>query len=92
MVSRLGQITRVVCSRPALARCIPTALIVGTLLSTINQGSVITGGDATTATWTRLVFNYLIPFTVSNIGFVSATFARAAEKQQSDEMRLDEGG
>ncbi|MGH7214346.1 MAG: nitrate/nitrite transporter NrtS [Tepidisphaeraceae bacterium] len=66
----------IVCSRPALTRCVPTALVVGTLLSAINQGTVILDGDATVATWVRVVFNYLIPFAVSNIGFVSATLHR----------------
>ena len=29
------------------------SLVVGTILSTVNQGSVITHGDAATATWVR---------------------------------------
>lgn len=73
--SKLSAIGRIVSSRRALSRCIPTAAVVGTLLSLINQGSVILAGDATTATWIRVLFNYLIPFTVSNIGFVSAVLA-----------------
>ncbi len=48
----------------------------GTVLSAINQGSVIVGGTATAATWFRVFFNYLVPFIVSNVGFVSATLAR----------------
>jgi len=49
------------------------AAIVGTLLSIINQGSMILSGDATTATWVRVGLNYLVPFCVSSIGFLSAT-------------------
>lgn len=37
------------------------ALVVGTILSAVNQGSVILGGDATGVTWTRVVVNYLRP-------------------------------
>ncbi|HYN35728.1 MAG TPA: nitrate/nitrite transporter NrtS [Actinomycetota bacterium] len=72
---QIREIQRIVRSRAALASCLPTALVVGTILSLINQGSVIQAGDATVATWIRVLFNYLIPLTVSNIGFVSATLA-----------------
>ncbi len=78
---RVGSIAAVVTSRAALSRCLPTALIVGTLLSVINQGGVVLAGEATGATWIRVLFNYLIPFTVSNIGFVSATLARSRPAQ-----------
>ena len=56
-----------------LRKTLKIAAIVGTLLSIINQGSVILSGDATTATWVRVGLNYLVPFCVSSIGFLSAT-------------------
>ena len=59
-------------SRPSLSRCVPIALAVGTLLSLVNQGSVIFDGAATTATWIRVLVNYLIPFCVSSAGFYSS--------------------
>ena len=55
-----------------LRRTITIALIVGTLLTLVNQGGVIAGGDATAATWVRTGLNYLIPFVVSNAGLLSA--------------------
>lgn len=72
MTDRIGEVLCIVGSRRALRRCVPTALVVGTLLSAINQGSVILGGSATGATWIRVAFNVLIPFTVSNVGYCSA--------------------
>jgi hypothetical protein len=60
-------------SPATLRRTLTIASIVGTLLSLINQGSVIFGGNATNATWVRVVFNYLVPFCVSSTGFLSAT-------------------
>jgi len=51
---------------------IKIALIVGTLLTAVNQGTVIVGGDPTIATWLRTVANYVIPYTVSSIGYLSA--------------------
>ncbi len=85
MLARSGEILHIVFSRTALSRCVPTALIVGTILSAINQGSVIAGGHATAATWIRVGFNYLIPFTVSNIGFCSAILARRREEARTSE-------
>jgi hypothetical protein len=63
-------------SRTTLRKTVRIALIVGTLLSLINQGSVIFGGHATTATWIRVGMNYVVPFCVSSIGFLSATRRR----------------
>jgi hypothetical protein len=59
-------------SRGSLSKCVPIALFVGTLLSLVNQGSVVAGGDATGATWVRVLVNYLVPFCVSSAGFFSA--------------------
>ncbi|MGC0327268.1 hypothetical protein RKD23_000258 [Streptomyces sp. SAI-170] len=56
-------------SAASLWRCVPIALLVGTLLSLVNQGAVIASGDATAATWWRVLFNYLVPFCVSSAGF-----------------------
>lgn len=64
-------------ARTTLRRTLKIAAVVGTLLSLINQGSVIFGGDATVATWLRVGFNYFVPFCVSSTGFLSATRRRA---------------
>ncbi len=54
-------------------RCTLTiALVVGLLLTAINQGAVISGGEATAATWVRCALNFLVPFCVSNLGLLSA--------------------
>ena len=44
------------------------ALVVGTLLSAVNQGSTIVDGDATWITWVRVAVNYCVPFVVASIG------------------------
>ena len=64
---------RIVFSRTTLRRTIPIAVLVGTILSLVNQGGVIFGGDATIATWIRAGANYLVPFCVSSAGYLSAT-------------------
>ncbi|MFR9749715.1 nitrate/nitrite transporter NrtS [Nocardia sp. 004] len=53
----------------------PTALTVGTVLSLVNQGDTVLGGDATPVTWLRVAVNYLIPFLVASIGWLSARHA-----------------
>ena len=64
-------------ARATLRKTLKIAALVGTLLSLINQGSLIVGGDATPATWVRVGFNYVVPFCVSSVGFLSATRRRA---------------
>jgi len=76
-----GEALRVWFARSTLRRTLKIAAIVGTLLSLINQGSVLFAGDATIATWVRIAMNYAVPFCVSSIGFLSATRARPNEKE-----------
>lgn len=59
--------------RRTLRRTVPIALVVGTLLTAINLGSVIVGGQATGTTWVRAAANYLVPLVVSTLGYLSAT-------------------
>jgi hypothetical protein len=56
----------------------PTAAIVGTLLSAVNQGQVVLAGEGDTGTWIRVAVNYLVPYTVASIGFLSARRVDAA--------------
>lgn len=51
--------------------CARVALVVGTILSVVNQGAVIANGDATSMTWVRVAVNYLIPFLVSSVGYIA---------------------
>lgn len=68
-----GQALRIVFLRSTLRKTIRIALLVGTILSLINQAGVVFGGDATATTWIRVGANYLVPFCVSSAGFLSAT-------------------
>jgi hypothetical protein len=71
-----GDAVRLWFSSVCLRKTLKIAAVVGTLLSLINQGSVIFGGDATAATWVRVGLNYVVPFCVSSLGFLSATRRR----------------
>ncbi len=54
-----------------LRRTITIALVVGTLLTAINQGDVLLAGDATATTAVKCVLNFIVPFCVSNLGLLS---------------------
>lgn len=59
------------CARPEhLRRTVRIALVVGLLLTVINQATVIASGAATVATWIRCVLNFAVPFVVSNLGLL----------------------
>ena len=64
---------RVVFLRSTLRKTVKIALVVGTILSLINQAGVIFDGRATYVTWLRVAANYFVPFCVSSTGFLSAT-------------------
>lgn len=61
-----------VAQRRHLRRTIPIAIVVGIILTLINQESVIAAGHGTTATWVRCALNFIVPFLVSNAGLLSA--------------------
>lgn len=67
------QAVRLVGSPAMLRRTTVIALVVGTILSIINQAHVIAAGQSDTATWLRVIANYVVPFIVSNAGALSAT-------------------
>jgi hypothetical protein len=56
-----------------LRRTITIALVVGTILTAINQADVIARGDASSATLAKAALNYLVPFIVSNLGLLVGT-------------------
>jgi hypothetical protein len=60
------------CAQPARLRwTATTAVIVGTVLTLVNQGDVIATGAATWVTAVKIGANYLIPFIVGNIGLLA---------------------
>ncbi len=45
--------------------------VVGTLLSAVNEGSVIASGHPSISTWVRVATNYAVPFVVASIGYLT---------------------
>lgn len=57
--------------REHLRRTLRITLVVGVILTVINQADVIIGGDASTATWIKVGLNFCVPFVVSNLGLLA---------------------
>jgi hypothetical protein len=57
--------------REHLRRTIRIALVVGLVLTAINQLDVIASGDATAGTWVKCGLNFVVPFVVSNLGLLA---------------------
>ena len=54
-----------------LRRTIRIALVVGTILTLINQLDVFIHGNETTLTWIKVGLNFCVPFVVSNLGLLA---------------------
>ena len=54
-----------------LRRTLRIALVVGGILTAINQGDVILKAHATSGTWVKCGLNFVVPFCVSNLGLLS---------------------
>jgi hypothetical protein len=60
------------CREPEhLRRTATLALVVGTILTAINQLDIILKGQAVALTWVKCGLNYCVPFVVSNLGLLA---------------------
>jgi hypothetical protein len=48
------------------------AVVVGIILSAVNQGGTLFEGRASALTWVRVLVNFAVPYVVSSIGFLAA--------------------
>ena len=65
--------------RQHLRRTVLVALVVGIVLTTVNQLDVIVRGDATAITWIKSGTNFVIPFIVSKRGAAQRAHFRRPE-------------
>lgn len=59
------------CEPRHLRRTVRIALVIGIVLTSINQLDVILRGDATAITAVKCLLNFIVPFVVSNLGLLS---------------------
>jgi hypothetical protein len=67
--SRPAEAVVLFCRGRTAPTAVPTAAIVGTLLSAVNQGQIVLAGEGDSGTWIRIAVNYVVPYTVASIGF-----------------------
>ena len=59
--------------RPLLTNSIKTALVVGTILTLINQGNVVLSGEFPPALYWKIPLTYVVPFVVATYGALGAS-------------------
>lgn len=59
-------------SPEALRRCIVVALVVGSVLTLVNQGDLLLDGRLPAALAIKIPLNFLVPFLVSSTGYIAA--------------------
>lgn len=77
----IADLWRSACRAPVFRRCGVVALVVGTLLSLLNQGDLIVAGRLDRTAVFRIVGNYVIPFIVSNLGAMTSLPSRDRSAQ-----------
>ena len=71
--------------REHLRRTVRIALVVGVVLTLINQADVIIRGDATAVTGVKIALNFCVPFVVSNLGLLAGKRADGALERDDQE-------
>jgi hypothetical protein len=73
--------------REHLRRTLGIALVVGMILTLINQADVIIEGDARILTWIKAGLNFCVPFVVSNLGLLAGKRAEGERDAEGGEAR-----
>jgi hypothetical protein len=72
------------CRQPAhLRRTVRIALVVGVVLTAINQLDVLLAGNVGTGTYVKCALNFVVPFVVSNLGLLSGRHPHREEDLSS---------
>ena len=74
----------VVCAilyRPVLHRAVYIALIVGTILMSINQGDILRAGAVTPLVVAKILLTYAVPYSVSTFSALSANRVKETVKK-----------
>jgi hypothetical protein len=65
-------VNRLALTRTVVGRSVRAALVVGTLLTALNQGDLILRGEAPPSLWWKVPLTYLVPFLVATYGALGA--------------------
>ena len=84
----MSEALQIVFRREHLRKTLKIALIVGCVLTTINQLDVFLRGDATAVTFVKTGLNFCVPFVVSNLGLLAG---KRAEAEGEGKARTESG-
>jgi hypothetical protein len=70
-------------TRPVIRRSLRASLIVGTVLTALNQGDLLLTGDFPPALWWKVPLTYLVPFLVATYGALGGPGRRAPSRETS---------
>lgn len=59
--------------RPVLLRSLRASVVVGSLLTLLNQGDYLLSGNLPPALWWKIPLTYVVPFLVATYGALGAT-------------------
>lgn len=65
---------------PVLRTSLLTALVVGTILTAINQGNVLLDGRFPAELWWKIPLTFCVPFCVATFGALRVTYAGRADR------------
>lgn len=69
------------CARPEnLKATMRIALVVGVVLTAINEGDALTAGHISGVLAAKVPFNFVVPFVVSNLGLLAARQAPVSRR------------
>lgn len=73
VLARSAQVAWLILRGATWRVALPVALVVGTVLALVNQGADLSRGNADAGTGVRIVANFLIPYLVSSVGYLSGS-------------------
>jgi hypothetical protein len=72
-------------SAGVIGRAVKVALVVGSVLNLVNQGSVLLSGDLASFDALRGLLNFVVPYCVATYGATAALIAQADQRAPGPE-------
>ena len=70
--SRPGEALRLLVTGRTVRSAAPVAVVVGSVLSAVNQGAAVLDGSLNWVSGVRMAVNYVVPFGVASYGYLNA--------------------
>ncbi len=70
--SRPGEPLRLLVTGRTVRSATPVTVVVGSLLSAVNQGAAVLDGSLNWVSGVRMAVNYVVPFGVASYGYLNA--------------------